>query len=146
MLCLAASRILTTINPLALTLAPIRCGRAHRWTGYCNELRISLRCTAEPRPNMSKEPNSRHDFVGSAAEAEAAATFGTAASSSMSAFVTAQVSLERVAVSASLDVSVETVICIPCFRRPQHLRLTLDSLAAQRTEPVSYTHLRAHET
>jgi len=83
---------------------------------------------------MSKEPNSRHDFVGSAAEAEAAATFGTAASSSMSAFVTAQVSLERVAVSASLDVSVETVICIPCFRRPQHLRLTLDSLAAQRTE------------
>src|SRR3984893_9237800 len=36
--------------------------------------------------------------------------------------------------SASLDPSIGTVVCIPCFRRPQHLRLTLASLANQRTE------------
>lgn len=29
--------------------------------------------------------------------------------------------------------SVEIVVCVPSFRRPQHLRLTLDSLAAQQT-------------
>jgi GT2 family glycosyltransferase len=37
------------------------------------------------------------------------------------------------ATSASLDPSIEIVVCIPSFRRPQHLRLTLQSLAAQRT-------------
>jgi GT2 family glycosyltransferase len=37
------------------------------------------------------------------------------------------------ATSPSLDPSIEIVICIPSFRRPQHLRLTLESLAAQRT-------------
>src|SRR6202048_685870 len=36
--------------------------------------------------------------------------------------------------SASLDPSIGTVVCIPCFRRPQHLRLTLASLARQRPE------------
>jgi GT2 family glycosyltransferase len=36
--------------------------------------------------------------------------------------------------SATLDVSAEVVICIPTFRRPQHLRATLDSLVQQRTE------------
>jgi GT2 family glycosyltransferase len=36
--------------------------------------------------------------------------------------------------SHSLDSSIPTVVCIPCFRRPQHLRLTLASLANQRTE------------
>jgi hypothetical protein len=35
--------------------------------------------------------------------------------------------------SPSLDRSIGTVVCIPCFRRPQHLRLTLASLAGQRT-------------
>jgi GT2 family glycosyltransferase len=39
-----------------------------------------------------------------------------------------------VATSGSLDSSIETVVCIPCFRRPQHLRLTLESLAGQRTD------------
>jgi glycosyltransferase involved in cell wall biosynthesis len=39
-----------------------------------------------------------------------------------------------VAISRSLDLSIETVVCIPSFRRPQHLRLTLESLAAQRTD------------
>jgi len=37
------------------------------------------------------------------------------------------------AVSPALDRSVATVVCIPAFRRPHHLRLTLDSLAKQRT-------------
>jgi GT2 family glycosyltransferase len=40
---------------------------------------------------------------------------------------------ELVATSRSLDPSIAAVICIPCFRRPQHLRLTLESLARQRT-------------
>jgi glycosyltransferase involved in cell wall biosynthesis len=40
---------------------------------------------------------------------------------------------EVVATSPSLDRSAEVVVCIPCFRRPQHLRLTLQSLANQRT-------------
>jgi GT2 family glycosyltransferase len=38
-----------------------------------------------------------------------------------------------VATSPSLDASIGIVVCIPCFRRPQHLRLTLESLANQRT-------------
>src|SRR5271154_3020212 len=38
------------------------------------------------------------------------------------------------AVSFSLDPSIGIVVCIPCFRRPQHLRLTLQSLADQRTD------------
>jgi GT2 family glycosyltransferase len=37
------------------------------------------------------------------------------------------------ATSAALDPSIEIVVCIPSFRRPEHLRLTLESLAAQRT-------------
>ena len=40
---------------------------------------------------------------------------------------------EIVASSRVLDLSVGIVVCIPCFRRPRHLRLTLDSLANQRT-------------
>lgn len=35
--------------------------------------------------------------------------------------------------SPALDLSVEAVVCIPCFRRPEHLRSTLESLAGQRT-------------
>jgi GT2 family glycosyltransferase len=38
-----------------------------------------------------------------------------------------------VAVSKALDPGIETVVCIPCFRRPHHLRRTLESLAGQRT-------------
>jgi GT2 family glycosyltransferase len=37
-----------------------------------------------------------------------------------------------VAMSPALDCSIDTVICVPSFRRPQHLRLTLESLASQR--------------
>lgn len=40
---------------------------------------------------------------------------------------------EIVATSPALDLSVGIVVCIPCFRRPRHLRLTLESLANQRT-------------
>jgi GT2 family glycosyltransferase len=38
-----------------------------------------------------------------------------------------------IAASPALDLSIEIVVCIPSFRRPQHLRLTLESLSAQRT-------------
>jgi glycosyltransferase involved in cell wall biosynthesis len=38
------------------------------------------------------------------------------------------------AVSPAFDSSVATVVCIPAFRRPQHLRATLESLAKQRTD------------
>jgi GT2 family glycosyltransferase len=37
------------------------------------------------------------------------------------------------AMSDALDLSVETVVCLPTFRRPEHLRLTLESLSSQRT-------------
>jgi GT2 family glycosyltransferase len=37
------------------------------------------------------------------------------------------------AVSLALDPETEIVVCIPCFRRPHHLRLTLQSLVAQQT-------------
>jgi hypothetical protein len=38
------------------------------------------------------------------------------------------------AASPSLDASIGVVVCIPSFRRPQHLRRTLESLANQRTD------------
>jgi hypothetical protein len=38
-----------------------------------------------------------------------------------------------VAASPALDPGIETVVCIPCFRRPEYLRRTLQSLAVQRT-------------
>jgi GT2 family glycosyltransferase len=44
-----------------------------------------------------------------------------------------QTSRALVATSRSLDQSIATVVCIPSFRRPQHLRRTLESLANQRT-------------
>jgi GT2 family glycosyltransferase len=43
------------------------------------------------------------------------------------------VSRELAATSGPLDPSIDIVVCIPSFRRPQHLRLTLQSLAEQRT-------------
>ncbi|MEA2910769.1 MAG: hypothetical protein QOJ15_2850 [Bradyrhizobium sp.] len=46
---------------------------------------------------------------------------------------TSNTSRELVATSGPLDSSIEIVVCIPSFRRPQHLRLTLESLANQRT-------------
>jgi GT2 family glycosyltransferase len=36
--------------------------------------------------------------------------------------------------SPALDPSTGIVVCVPSFRRPQHLRLTLESLANQRTQ------------
>ncbi len=40
---------------------------------------------------------------------------------------------ELVATSVALDSTIGIVVCIPSFRRPQHLRLTLQSLVQQRT-------------
>jgi GT2 family glycosyltransferase len=37
------------------------------------------------------------------------------------------------AMSSSLDPTIGVVVCVPCFRRPEHLRRTLQSLADQRT-------------
>jgi GT2 family glycosyltransferase len=45
-----------------------------------------------------------------------------------------KLSRELVATSGPLDPSIGIVVCIPSFRRPQHLRLTLQSLANQRTD------------
>ncbi len=42
-------------------------------------------------------------------------------------------SRELAATSGLLDPSIEIVVCIPSFRRPQHLQLTLESLASQQT-------------
>ena len=47
---------------------------------------------------------------------------------------TPNASRELAATSGPLDPSIEIVVCIPSFRRPQHLRLTLQSLANQRTD------------
>jgi GT2 family glycosyltransferase len=47
---------------------------------------------------------------------------------------TSNTSRELGATSGPLDPSIEIVVCIPSFRRPQHLRLTLESLANQRTD------------
>jgi GT2 family glycosyltransferase len=44
------------------------------------------------------------------------------------------ISRELVATSGPLDRSIGIVVCIPSFRRPHHLRLTLQSLADQRTD------------
>src|SRR6201747_320814 len=46
---------------------------------------------------------------------------------------TPNASRELVATSGPLDPSIDIVVCIPSFRRPQHLRRTLQSLANQRT-------------
>jgi GT2 family glycosyltransferase len=46
---------------------------------------------------------------------------------------TPNASRELVTTSGTLDPSIDIVVCIPSFRRPQHLQLTLESLASQRT-------------
>jgi GT2 family glycosyltransferase len=45
--------------------------------------------------------------------------------------IAAHTSRALVAESPALDPSIPVVVCIPAFRRPQHLRRTLESLAAQ---------------
>src|SRR5512136_938569 len=88
---------------------------------------------AEPGLPMSIEAHSQPDFFGSGARATALAVSGTAALSAV-ATPLPRASRALAASSPSLDRSITTVVCIPCFRRPQHLRLTLESLAGQRTE------------
>jgi GT2 family glycosyltransferase len=85
--------------------------------------------------SMSTEAHSRRDFLAGAAAAEASGVSGMAELSAVSAFATTPTQATRalVATSRSLDCSIGIVVCIPSFRRPQHLRLTLESLARQRT-------------
>jgi GT2 family glycosyltransferase len=84
---------------------------------------------------MSIEPHSRHEFFVATARAAAQDASGDAALSGVSGFATALPLASRASAAASpaLDPSIGTIVCIPCFRRPQHLRLTLASLAGQRT-------------
>jgi GT2 family glycosyltransferase len=85
---------------------------------------------------MSVEAYFRNDFPPRAAMAAGRGVSGTAALSEVSGFATppAHASRALAASSPSLDLSIGVVVCIPCFRRPQHLRLTLESLANQRTD------------
>jgi GT2 family glycosyltransferase len=46
---------------------------------------------------------------------------------------TSNAARELVVTSGPLDPLIDIVVCIPSFRRPQHLRMTLESLAKQRT-------------
>lgn len=48
--------------------------------------------------------------------------------------VTPHASRALAAISPGLDPSIGIVVCIPCYRRPQYLRRTLESLARQRTD------------
>lgn len=85
---------------------------------------------------MSIEAYSRSDFATAAARAAAQGVSGTVAPSEVSGFATPPTPARRAlaASSPSLEPSIRVVVCIPCFRRPQHLRLTLESLANQRTD------------
>jgi GT2 family glycosyltransferase len=82
---------------------------------------------------MSIEAHSRRNFLASAALAAAPGVSGPV---EPPAFATTSTQPTRalVTTSRSLDRSIGIVVCIPSFRRPQHLRLTLESLASQRTE------------
>jgi GT2 family glycosyltransferase len=85
---------------------------------------------------MSIEADSRCEFPVGTAMTSASGVSGPAALSGLSEFEPppARACRAVVATSPSLDPSVGIVVCVPTFRRPQHLRLTLDSLANQRTE------------
>ena len=85
---------------------------------------------------MSIEAHFRRDLLVSAAMAAGQGVSGTAALSAVSGFATPLTHGSRalVASSPALDQSIKIVVCIPCFRRPHHLRLTLESLAIQRTD------------
>src|SRR5450756_442628 len=84
---------------------------------------------------MSIEAHFRRDFPVGAATAAAPDVSGAMALSELSDFATTPTYTSRAlaASSPSLDASIGIVVCIPSFRRPQHLRLTLQSLAGQRT-------------
>src|SRR5260370_40748179 len=83
---------------------------------------------------MSIESDCRCDFPVGATVAAAQSVSGSTALSGVSEFAPTQACRAVVATSPSLDPSVEVVVCIPTFRRPQHLRLTLEPLANQRTD------------
>jgi len=99
-------------------------------------LAYPLGSRAEPGAGMSIEAHFRRDLLVSAAMAAGQGVSGTAALSAVSGFATPLTHGSRalVASSPALDQSIKIVVCIPCFRRPHHLRLTLESLAIQRTD------------
>jgi GT2 family glycosyltransferase len=84
---------------------------------------------------MSIEAHSRRNSLVGAANAASPSASGIGEMSEVSANATPPIHVSRAwaASSRSLDLSIATVVCIPCFRRPQHLRLTLESLASQRS-------------
>src|SRR5260221_4183290 len=86
---------------------------------------------------MSIEADSRCDFPVGATVAAAQGVSGSTALSGVSEFAPTQACRAVVATSPSLDPSVEVVVCIPTFRRPQNFQLTLESLASQVTESRS---------
>jgi GT2 family glycosyltransferase len=85
---------------------------------------------------MSIVIESQQELLGGAADAVRVGVSGTAALSGSSAFATPVRLGSRsvAAASPALDPSIGIVVCVPSFRRPQHLRLTLDSLVSQRTD------------
>lgn len=85
---------------------------------------------------MSIEADTPRDFFPGAASVAAPGFSGMAERSGKPAVPTPQKKRVRALVTASrsLDRSIGIVVCIPSFRRPQHLRLTLESLVYQRTE------------
>src|ERR1700737_4095604 len=99
-------------------------------------LAYPLESKAEPGAGMSIEAHSRRNSLVSAAKATSLSASGKGELFEVSAFATPPTHVSRAwaASSPSLDPSIGTVVCIPCFRRPQHLRLTLQSLASQRTD------------
>src|SRR6202790_1982819 len=120
-----ARRALTLVNSAPLTVARNQPGHAPLDRKFAMTLaypclHIVCDSTAEPGLPMSIVADSGHDVYGTAATSAVAAPLSPASR----AFAGASPSVGR---------SIQIVVCIPCFRRPRHLRLTLESLAGQRT-------------
>ena len=83
---------------------------------------------------MTEQIDLPAELASRAAKPAAPGHSGTAGLTGKSVFATApEPARARAATSPELDRSVGIVVCSPSFRRPQHLRLTLESLAGQRT-------------
>jgi GT2 family glycosyltransferase len=123
-----------SVNTIALTVAKNRRSNASLWTRYCYVAAVSLESRAESGARMSIEADSRCDFSFGAAMTAAQGVSGSTALSGVSEFAPTQACRAVAATSPSLDSSIGVVVCIPSFRRPQHLRLTLESLVNQRTD------------
>ena len=117
--------------------------RRRRRTGYC-----TIRALRSPRPDRPRSERTYRD--GSVPRSRARSRFGTTRhirerperhgrdfdqrSPRWTGLIRRSGPLRALAaISPALDPATEIVVCIPCFRRPQYLRRTLESLAAQRT-------------